>query len=223
MKIKKNPEMDPERVKLPLVFLGFFVVTSMILVAFTFKSPTEISGLDKDGQDKGDIPEELIVIDQPEEDEPLVQEIPDPDPVVEPSEELETEESRDEDEAIQVTTDPIDIEPDPEPEPEAPIVDYPDKEAEFPGGAAAMLQFLSNNIEYPEIAMELGDQGRVFVEFVVEKDGSITQIKIVRGVSKEIDREAKRVVRMMPSWTPAEQKGESVRARCRIPINFILQ
>jgi len=223
MKIKKNPEMDPERVKLPLIFLGFFVVTSLILVAFTFKSPTEIAGLDKGDQDKGDIPEELIVIDQPEEDEPLVQEIPDPDPVVEPSEDIETEESRDEDEAIQVTTDPIDIEPDPEPEPEAPIVDYPDQEAEFPGGVTAMMQFLSDNIEYPEIAMELGDQGRVFVEFVVEKDGSITQIKIVRGVSKEIDREAKRVVRMMPAWEPAEQKGESVRARMRIPINFILQ
>lgn len=116
-----------------------------------------------------------------------------------------------------------DVKLDFESEPEARIVDYPDQEATYPGGASAMKQFLADNIKYPEISMELGDQGKVFIEFVVEKDGSITQIKVIRGVSKEIDREAKRVVKAMPKWVPAEQKGEIVRARCRIPVSFILQ
>lgn len=222
MENKKNPELDNERIKLPLIFLGFFIVGSIILLSFSFETKLIVEGIDRDGRDKGDIPEEIIVVEQPE-DEPVVQELPPPDIPPPPSEDIVEEESKDEDEQIVVETPPIDIEPDPEPEPEAPIVDYPDKEATFPGGAAAMKQFLADNIKYPEIAMEMGDQGKVFIEFVVEKDGSITQIKILRGVSREIDTEAKRVVRQMPKWTPAESKGESVRARCRIPINFILQ
>lgn len=222
MENKKNPELDNERIKLPLIFLGFFIVGSIILLSFSFETPMVSQGLDRDGRDKADIPEEIIEVEQPE-DEPVVQELPPPDIPPPPSEDIIEEESKDEDEQIVVETPPIDIEPEPEPEPEAPIVDYPDKEATFPGGAAAMKQFLADNINYPEIAMEMGDQGKVFIEFVVEKDGSITQIKVLRGVSREIDREAKRVVRDMPKWTPAESKGESVRARCRIPINFILQ
>lgn len=222
MENKKNPELDNERVKLPLTFLGFFIVGSLIMLSFSYQTAQTIDGLDRDGRDKGDIPEEIIVIEQPE-DEPVVQELPPPDIPPPPSEDIVEEDSKDEDEQVVVETPPIVIEQDPEPEPEAPIVDYPDQEAEFPGGMAAMKQFLADNIKYPEIAMEMGDQGKVFVEFVVEKDGSISQIKILRGVSKEIDREAKRVVGIMPKWAPAEAKGESVRARCRIPINFVLQ
>ena len=222
MENKKNPELDNERIKLPLTFLGFFIVGSLIMLSFSYQTAQTIDGLDRDGRDKGDIPEEIIVIEQPE-DEPVVQELPPPDIPPPPSEDIVEEDSKDEDEQVVVETPPIVIEQDPEPEPEAPIVDYPDQEAEFPGGMAAMKQFLADNIKYPEIAMEMGDQGKVFVEFVVEKDGSISQIKILRGVSKEIDREAKRVVSIMPKWAPAEAKGESVRARCRIPINFVLQ
>src|SRR5690554_593059 len=98
-----------------------------------------------------------------------------------------------------------------------------DREATFPGGTEAMFKFLSENIEFPEIAMELGDQGKVFLEFVVNKDGSIEQVAILKGVSKAIDKEAIRVINAMPNWIPAVWKGEIVRARCRIPINFILE
>jgi protein TonB len=103
------------------------------------------------------------------------------------------------------------------------IVDYPDKEASFPKGVDKMKKFLAHNIQYPEISMEMGDQGKVFVQFVVEKNGLISQVKVLRGVSSAIDAETIRVVRSMPEWSPAESKGEVVRARCRIPINFILQ
>lgn len=222
MESKKNPEVDNERLKLPLIFLGFFIIGSIITLSFSFKTPVIVEDTDRDKRNKSEIPEEVIEIDQPEE-EPVVQEVPEPEVTPPPSEDIVVEENVDEDEDIVVETPPIDIEPEPEPEPEAPIVDYPDKEATFPGGAAAMKKYLAENIQYPEIAMELGDQGKVYVEFVVNKDGSIEQVKIMRGVSKEIDREAKRVVRSMPSWTPAESSGEAVRARCRIPINFVLQ
>lgn len=103
------------------------------------------------------------------------------------------------------------------------IDDYPDVEAEFPGGTDAMIAFLAKTIQYPRYAMEMGDKGKVFVEFVVERDGSLTQIKILRGVSKAIDYETVRVIKNMPAWSPAESKGEIVRARCRVPINYILE
>ncbi len=85
-----------------------------------------------------------------------------------------------------------------------------------------MKRYIGNNIVYPEISMELGDFGRIFVEFVVNKDGSIEQVKVLRGVSSELDAEAIRVVENMPNWIPAIYKGEIVRARCRLPINFEL-
>ena len=103
------------------------------------------------------------------------------------------------------------------------ITDYPDQEATYPGGAASMKQFLADNIRYPETSMESGDQGKVFIEFVVEKNGSISSIKILRSVTKEIDREAKRVIELMPNWIPAELDGKPVRSRCRIPITFSLE
>ncbi len=222
MESKKNPEVDNEKLKLPLIFLGFFIIGSIITLSFSFKAPVIVEQTDRDKQDKSEIPEEVIEIDQPE-DEPVVQEVPEPEVTPPPSEDIVVEENVDEDEDIVVETPPIDIEPEPEPEPEAPIVDFPSQEASFPGGAAAMKKYLAENIKYPEIAMELGDQGKVYVEFVVNRDGSIEQVKIMRGVSREIDQEAKRVVRSMPKWTPAENSGEAVRARCRIPINFKLQ
>ena len=103
------------------------------------------------------------------------------------------------------------------------IVDVPDEEAQFPGGAKAMKEYLAKEILYPRHAIKMGEQGKVFIEYVVEKDGSITQVKILRGISESIDLEAIRVVRKMPKWIPASAKGELVRARCRIPISFILQ
>jgi len=103
-----------------------------------------------------------------------------------------------------------------------PIVDFPDVEAEFPGGAAAMMKWINDNISYPETSIEMNEQGRVFLQFVVEKDGSITNVKVDRGVSGDLDREAKRVIRKMPKWAPGEIGGRSIRARCRLPINFQL-
>lgn len=103
------------------------------------------------------------------------------------------------------------------------IIDFPDEEAEFPGGPEALKKYLGGNIIYPDIAIERGDQGKVFVQFVVEKNGSLSNINIVRGVSQEIDKESKRVVSEMPKWEPAKYKKEIVRSRVRIPLNYVLE
>ena len=83
-----------------------------------------------------------------------------------------------------------------------------------------MMQFLSDNIHYPETSAEMNSQGRVYLQFVVEIDGSITNIKLDRGVDKDIDQEAVRVIRRMPRWIPGQVNGRNVRSRCRLPINF---
>ena len=103
------------------------------------------------------------------------------------------------------------------------IIEFPDVKASFPGGAAALKQYIRDNVVYPEMAMEMNEQGKVYLSFVVEKDGKITNIKIERGVSSDLDKEAKRVVRSMPKWIPGETKGKSVRTKCSLPIVFVIQ
>lgn len=102
------------------------------------------------------------------------------------------------------------------------VEDYPDEAAEYPGGAAAMMKWINDNISYPQTSIEMNEQGRVFIQFVVEKDGSITNVKVDRGVSIDLDREAKRLIQKMPKWVPGESAGSAVRSRCRLPINFQL-
>ncbi len=92
----------------------------------------------------------------------------------------------------------------------------------FPGGARELFKFLGDNIEYPRIAAEIGVSGVVYLTFVVEKDGSITDIKIVRGIGGGCDEEAVRVVKMMPRWTPGKQRGKPVRVQFQLPVRFVL-
>ncbi|MDE5876582.1 MAG: TonB family protein [Muribaculaceae bacterium] len=95
--------------------------------------------------------------------------------------------------------------------------------AEFPGGQAELMKWLSNNIRYPEAAAQNDIQGRVVVKFVVEKDGSIGNAEIVRGVDKDLDREALRVVKKMPKWQPGKNNGVTVRSYFTLPVTFKLQ
>ena len=93
----------------------------------------------------------------------------------------------------------------------------------YPGGEAALLGYLRDNIHYPTVAAENGVQGRVVVGFVVERDGSITDVKILRGVDPSLDREAMRVVKSMPRWNPGKQNGSAVRVKYQVPVSFRLQ
>lgn len=105
---------------------------------------------------------------------------------------------------------------------EAEVFDAPDEEASFPGGQVPMQQFIIQNIIYPQEAIELGEQGKVYVSFVVERDGELTNIEVPKSVSKSLDEEAIRLISLMPNWEPGKHKGKTVRTRCMMPINFVL-
>lgn len=113
--------------------------------------------------------------------------------------------------------------PAPKPEVSNKVFDVVEEMPHFPGGAAALQAFLSSNTKYPVVAQENGVQGRVTVSFVVERDGSITDVRVVRSVDPSLDREASRVVRSMPRWSPGKQNGSAVRVKYTVPVVFRLQ
>ena len=115
-----------------------------------------------------------------------------------------------------------------EPEPpkheeENKVFDIVEQQPLFPGAPAALMKYLSENTKYPVVAQENGVQGRVTVQFVVEKDGSISDVHVLRGVDPSLDKEAVRVVKSMPRWTPGKQNGITVRVNYRVPVLFRLQ
>ena len=103
------------------------------------------------------------------------------------------------------------------------VFDVVEQMPSFPGGMGALMSWLSQNIKYPVIAAENGVQGRVIVQFVVEKDGSITDVKVAKSVDPSLDKEAARVVSSMPKWTPGKQNGSAVRVKYTVPVTFKLQ
>lgn len=115
-----------------------------------------------------------------------------------------------------------------EPEPpkheeENKVFDIVEQQPMFPGGQTALMKYLSEHTKYPVVAQENGVQGRVTVQFVVEKDGSISDVHVLRGVDPSLDKEAVRVVKSMPRWTPGKQNGSAVRVKYQVPVTFRLQ
>ena len=108
-------------------------------------------------------------------------------------------------------------------EEETKVFDVVEQMPSFPGGDAELMKYLSTHIKYPVVAEENGVQGRVVVSFVVEKDGSITDVKVVRSVDPSLDKEATRVVKSMPKWIPGKQNGSPVRVKFNVPVSFKLQ
>jgi len=102
------------------------------------------------------------------------------------------------------------------------VIEITEVSPEFPGGADALLNFLGSNIEYPAGARESNIQGTVYVSYIIEPDGSVTNVTVVRGIGGGCDEEAVRVVRMMPKWKPGIQLGKPVRVQFNLPIRFIL-
>jgi len=102
------------------------------------------------------------------------------------------------------------------------IYDSLDIDAEFPGGIAELQRYINSHVRYPEESIDLKEQGKVYLEFIVETDGSVSHVVVVKGVSKNLDNEAKRVIRTMPIWTPGVLNTVKVRARFRMPIVFAL-
>jgi protein TonB len=113
--------------------------------------------------------------------------------------------------------------PEPPKEEETKVFDVVEQMPSFPGGPSALMQFLSSNIKYPVVAEENGVQGRVVCTFVVEKDGSITDVRVIKSVDPSLDKEAMRVVKSMPKWIPGKQNGSAVRVKYTVPVTFRLQ
>jgi protein TonB len=96
-------------------------------------------------------------------------------------------------------------------------------EPEFPGGDQGLFDYIGNNVVYPEISKRIGSQGKVYIGFVVEKDGSVSNVQVLRGIDEDCDAEAVRVVREMPKWKPGRQLGKAVRVSYQLPIVFTLK
>ncbi len=124
-------------------------------------------------------------------------------------------------EKVEIKYTPVAVEE--EVEEEQQIFEVVEEAPEFPGGMGALMKFLGSNIKYPTIAQENGVQGRVIVQFVVIKDGSIVDAKVMRSVDPYLDKEALRVVSSMPKWKPGKQRGKAVRCRYTVPVMFRLQ
>lgn len=223
MEIKKAPKADLENKKSLFLQIGIVLTLVGVLVAFEWKT-YERPEYDLGTMEMDFIEEEDIPITKPEE--------PPPPPPPEPSTELvivdddvEIEEEFVVDVEATIETEVQDFTPvfvEEEEVEEDYIFEIVEENPEFPGGQEAMMTYLRDNIRYPTVARESGIQGSVFVTFVVEKDGSVTNVEILRGIGGGCDREAIRVVRNMPKWKPGRQRNQPVRVQYRMPIRFVL-
>ena len=103
------------------------------------------------------------------------------------------------------------------------VFDIVEQMPEYPGGQAALFEFISKNVKYPEDAVKKKVEGKVFVTFVVDTDGKITDVSLLRKVFPSLDAEAMRVISAMPNWIPGRQKGQAVRVKYTVPIMFRLK
>ena len=228
MEIKKSPKADLENKKMMAVLIGLVMALGMVYIAFEW-SQQEITVYEEALQGPVEIDEEMVEVTFREETPPPP---PPPQPetvlsdiidIQENDVEVETTDFNSEDEADARVEIQAPIAPPEEEEEEQVIHIRVEKMPEFPGGQEALNRFLVRNIKYPLLAQETGIQGRVICQFVVNSDGSIVDIAVVRGVEESLDKEAMRVIKSMPKWTPGRQGGKNVRVKYTLPIRFKLQ
>ena len=227
MDVKKSSKASLEDKKSIYMLMGFVVVLSLLYIALEW-TKQEVKIYENTNLEA--IAEEEIEIIQtaqvepppPPPDIPEVIEILNvvEDNVETASIEINTEDDKDKQVVIQAPVASTGIV-------EAEDSDVPfvvvEKMPSFPGGETALFKYLGDNIKYPVIAQESGIQGRVICQFVVNRDGSIVDIEVVRSVDKSLDAEAIRVISKMPRWTPGMQRGKTVRVKYTLPVNFRLQ
>ncbi len=221
---KKSPKADLERRKLLFTEIGLVIALAVVLLAFEWKSyeKTEMTLMN---MAVDNTEEEMVEITQQEKPPPppkppqqtTIIEIVEDDMEIE--DEIEIDVEADEETIIEEYIPMEDPEEEAE---ETQIFTVVESMPTFPGGDAARIKYLNSNIKYPTIARESGIQGRVFVTFVVETDGRVTDVKILRGIGGGCDEEAVRVIKNMPKWVPGKQRGKSVRVQFNMPILFKL-
>lgn len=226
MQVKKSPKASLENKKLTYLLMGFVFVLSICYVALEW---TEKEVTKYEVQDMDFLIEDEIEIQQTSQDitppppPPPVQEVQVLN-VVEDNVETEHIEIKTEENKEEVVIAPPVEEVKVEEEPEEVVFVVVETMPEFPGGQQALFKYLSENVKYPVIAQENGIQGRVICQFVVNKDGSIVDVEVVRsGGDASLDKEAVRVIKSMPKWKPGKQRGKAVRVKYTVPVNFKLQ
>ena len=225
MQVKKSEQASLEKDKLIYVLMGLVFTFSLVYVAleWTEREVTKYEVTDTDF-----LFEEEVEIQQTSQETPP----PPPPPAVQEVEVLNVVEDNVETESIEVNTEETEtevviaapVEAPVEEEEEEVVFVVVESMPEFPGGQQALFKYLSENVKYPVIAQENGIQGRVICQFVVNKDGSIVDVEVVRsGGDASLDKEAIRVIKSMPKWKPGKQRGKPVRVKYTVPVNFKLQ
>lgn len=228
MEAKKTPRADLENRRGLFLEIGLVVILAAALVAFNIKSydkeVKEVSTRTADVEIDADIiqtAEDTPPPPPPEEPEVVATELN----VVENDAEdihevgiINAEAKADE--ALEFTR--VEVKEEVE-EVEEEVFLVVEEDPEFPGGLDALSKFIADNIKYPQLAKENNITGKVFVSFVVEKDGRVGQVKILRDIGGGCGNEAVRVVKMMPKWKPGKQRGKAVRTQFNLPVNFDLQ
>ena len=226
MEEKKSPKANLENKKLMFMQIGMIISLLVAWLAFEHKN-----------YDKREIDESLLnreIVEDLEMTEITKQDEPKPQPVEAPQqttqleivdddvevEDIEINAEVDQQEVIEEYV-PVEVEEEEVVEQE--IFQIVEEMPSFPGGEAKLMEYVAKNIKYPQIARETGIQGRVFVGFVVEPDGSISNVKLLRGIGGGCDEEAMRVIKSLPKWKPGKQRGKAVRVSYQIPVFFKLQ
>ncbi len=220
---KKSPKADLESRKIFFIEIGMIIALAAVLLAFEWKS-YEKQELTLDTRAIDDTPEEMVEITQHEKPPPppappqqtTIIEIVEDDMEIE--DEIEIDVEADQETEVEEYV-PVEEE---EEEEEAQIFTVVESMPGFPGGDVARMKYLRDNMKYPQMARESGIQGKVFVTFVVEKDGKVTDVRVLRGIGGGCDEEAIRVVKSMPKWNPGKQRGKPVRVQFNLPIIFKL-
>lgn len=233
METKKYPRVDLERFHNLFAELGLVLALGICLLLFNWKTPVK-QVEDMRGAVVQEVESEIIPITRQEQVKPP--EPPPPPKVIEVLNIVANDVQVDEDLKIQDTEADektvIDVSPvfttnvahDAEAEEnEEPIFYIVEEMPEFPGGELALRKFIAESIKYPVIAQENGIQGKVYVNFVVGKDGRVSNAVVIRSVDPALDKEALRVINSLPRWKPGLQRGEPVRVSFSVPISFVLQ
>lgn len=228
MEPKKTPKADLEKKKVLFVQVGIVVALCITIFAFEYKTydVKEVEIIDRAAVE---VVEEVVLQTQAEEPPPPPEEVPQQESteleIVDDNEELTNEvkiSNFTEDRGnVRVEVPKVVVEEEVEVQEEEVFV-VVEQQATYPGGDAARMKFLQENIKYPQAAREGNIQGVVWVTFVVEKDGSLTDVKVLRDIGGRCGEEAIRVVKMMPKWIPAQQRGKKVRHQFNLPIKFTL-
>ena len=216
MEPKKNPEISLEKKKGLFFQIGLVITLVIVLGAFEWKSYEKVEyNLGQLNLD--DMEEEIIPITKQEVKPP-----PPPPPPPEVIEIVEDDVEIEDEIEIEDTESDEDVEIEIEEEDDEEFFMVVENMPEFPGGDLGLMKYIQKNVKYPAIAKEYNITGKVYVSFIVDRSGSVTNVKIVRGVDKNLDAEAMRVVKSLPKYKPGKQRGKSVRVMFTIPINFTL-